>query len=99
MMGIYVVCVELLYVQLGKYPNYKKNRIFFNIGKLVIFNLMYLPALLLMPKLFFSGRIPQALLTAFIAGGQAALFLYDKAYEYFLLHIWGQMKNKLFKRR
>lgn len=99
MMGIYVVCVELLYVQLGKYRDRKKSRIFFIIGKFVIFNLMYLPALLFMPKLFFTGEIQQALLIAFIAGGQVALILYDKAYEYFLIHVWERMRNKLFKRR
>ena len=63
----------------------------------MIFNLMYIPALLLFPKLLFAGEISGKLILVFLLGGQAALFLYDKAYEYFLVQMWGQIRDKLFK--
>ena len=63
----------------------------------MIFNLMYLPALLLIPKLIFAGELSEKLILVFLLGGQAALFVYDKAYEYFLVQMWGQVREKLFK--
>ena len=66
---------------------------------LIIFNLMYLPALFLFPKLLFAGEISGILLLVFAAGGQVALFLFDQAYDYFLIRLWEQVREKLFGRR
>ena len=35
-------------------------------------------------------------LLLFAAAGQAAMYLYDKAYEYFLIHMWEKFRVKLF---
>ena len=69
------------------------------LGKLIIFNLMYLPALFLFPKLLFAGEISGILLLVFVVGGQVALFLFDQAYDYFLIRLWEQVREKLFGRR
>ena len=53
---------------------------------------------LLFPKLLFAGEIPKTMLLVFVLGGQAALFVYDRAYDYFLIHLWGQVREKLFGR-
>lgn len=95
MMGIYVLGVEFLWRFLGKHPAWKKRKVLFTAGKIVLFNIMYLPALILFPKLLFAGNIPDTMMLIFILGGQAALFIYDKAYEYFLIRVWGQVRNKL----
>lgn len=96
MMGIYVLGIEGVWQFLGKHPKLEHRKLIFQISKFVIFNVMYLPALLLMPKLFFAGEIPETMMLVFLLGGQAALFVYDKAYEYFLVRMWGQVRSKLF---
>ena len=57
MMGAYVLFVEGLYRFLGRHQNIKNPKLVFGAGKFVIFNLMYLPALFLFPKLLFAGEI------------------------------------------
>ena len=48
-------------------------------------------------KMIFAGELSEKLILVFLLGGQAALFVYDKAYEYFLVQMWGQVREKLFK--
>lgn len=96
MMGIYVLGVEYFWRFLGEHPRWKNRRLLLILGKLIIFNLMYLPALFLFPKLLFAGEISGMLLLAFAAGGQIALFLFDQAYDYFLIRLWEQVRDKLF---
>ena len=45
MMGIYVLGIEFLWYYLGKHPQWAKRKLIFQIGKFVIFNMMYLPVL------------------------------------------------------
>ena len=98
MMGAYVLFVEGLYRFLGRHQNIKNPKLIFGAGKFVIFNLMYLPALFLFPKLLFAGEISGKVMLFFLLGGQIALFLFDKAYEYFLIRRWGNWRGKLFGR-
>lgn len=98
MMGVYVLFVEGLYRFLGKHQNIKNLKLVFGAGKFVIFNIMYLPALFLFPKLLFAGEISGKVMLFFLLGGQIALFLFDKAYEYFLIRMWGNWRGKLFGR-
>ncbi len=99
MMGSYVLGVEFLWHFLGDHPGWKNRRLLLILGKLIIFNLMYLPALFLFPKLLFAGEISGILLLVFVVGGQVALFLFDQAYDYFLIRLWEQVREKLFGRR
>lgn len=96
MMGIYVLGVESLWYYIGKHSKWEKRQLVFQIGKFVIFNIMYLPVLFLFPKLLFAGEIPDTMLLILVLVGQIALFVYDKAYEYFLIRMWGQIRVKIF---
>lgn len=98
MMGIYVLAAEGLWQFLGTRPGWKRRKMILAAGKLAVFNIMYLPALWLYPGLFFAGEIPHAMLLFFVLGGQAAWFLYDRAYEYFLVQMWEQVRGKIFGR-
>lgn len=98
MMGAYVVLVEGVWRMLGKYPTIKKPKMLFAAGKFVIFNVMYIPALFLFPKLFFGGELSNMFYAAAVIGGQAALYLFDRAYEYFLIRMWENLRIKLFGR-
>lgn len=97
MMAVYVLGTEFLWRFLGGHPDWKNRKQIFMTGKFVMFNVMYLPVLLLFPKLFFAGEISERMLLVFAVGGQAALYIYDRAYEYFLIHVWGRLRDKLFK--
>lgn len=72
------------------------KKLYFNLSKVLVFNLLYLPALFIAPKLFFAGKLSDKARLILILGGQAALFIYDRAYEYFLVQIWEKLRNKLF---
>ena len=96
LMAAYVLLVEGLWQFLGKHQNVRKPELMFKAGKVLIFNLLYLPALLLFPKLLFAGTISNSLILGALAGGQIALILFDKAYEYFLIRMWGKLRIKLF---
>ncbi len=94
--GLYLVIVEYSFDKLTyvKWDN-SKRKIIFRIIKFVTFNIMYIPILLLLPELFYQGQLNKGLLAAFFFTGQVVLFIYDKAYSYFLKHIWGKIRGKL----
>lgn len=96
MMGIYVLGVEFMWYFLGLHPQWKNKKRLLTAGKILLFDLMYIPALFLFPKLLFAGDISSTMNLVFLLGGQVALFLFDKAYDYFLIQMWGQMRNRLF---
>jgi hypothetical protein len=95
-MGFYVVVYEFAYEKLT-FVNHKISRksLFWMI-KYIAFNLMYLPLLIFLPKLFFEGEISTKLILLLILAGQIALFIYDRAYQYFQTNLWGKVRNKLF---
>lgn len=93
-MGFYLLAMELSWEMLAK-TNKNKNRTFlFWIAKYSIFNIIYIPVILFLPKLIYQGSIADGLLVAFIAGGQIGLFIYDKAYNYFQRYIWGKVRSR-----
>lgn len=98
MMGAYVLLVEGVWRLIGRYPNLRKPKAVFWAGKYLIFNVLYLPALFLFPKLFFGGELSGAFYAFAVLGGQVALYIFDKAYEYFLIRMWGDWRIKLFGR-
>lgn len=96
MMGVYVLGVEGLWQLLGKQTEWKKRKLLFTAGKFLIFNVMYIPVLVLFPKLLFAGEVPNSMMLVFLLAGQVALFLYDKAYEYFLISMWSSIRERIF---
>lgn len=94
-MGLYVVCRELAWTMLDRVKK-KKNLIeVYWITKYIIFNLIYLPITIFMPKLLYQGTINTGLTILLIIGGQVALFVLDKAYDYFQASIWGKIRSHL----
>ncbi|HWT76899.1 MAG TPA: hypothetical protein VN258_19535 [Mobilitalea sp.] len=96
-MGLYLVVVEYAFDQLAKIKgnsNSRRKSLFWLI-KYLTFNVMYLPILFLLPKLIYQGNLNIKLLAVFILAGQVALFIYDKAYEYFQRSVWGKMRGYL----
>lgn len=94
-LAFYILLVEFVWEKLTNAPGGHKRKWYFWILKYVIFNCLYIPIIIFLPKLVYQGTVNVSILAALIIGGQAALFLYDKAYEYFQQAIWGKLRNRL----
>ena len=93
-MGLYIVGREFAWTMIDRAK--KKNPIvIYWVLKYVIFNLIYIPIIIFMPKLIYQGTINTGLTIMLIIGGQALLFVLDKSYDYFQVNIWGKMRSRL----
>lgn len=94
-MGLYIVLREFAFDKLT-YVKWKMNRrVLYWIIKYTVFNLMFLPMLIFLPKLIYQGEISPLIAGAVVIFGQAALLIYDMAYDYFQKSVWGKYRNKL----
>ncbi len=92
-MALYILISEFSYDKLVYIKKDRIKRQLVWLIKYIAFNIMYIPALLFLPKLFYEGDINKGLLTGFILAGQIGLFIYDKAYIYFQRYIWGKVRS------
>lgn len=96
-MGMYLFLSEYLWEKIAANQNMKYRTLTLWIGKYVVFNLIYIPALLFFQELLFVKKVEGILLIVFFLIGQIALFVYDKAYAYFQSVIWGKFRVRLLK--
>ena len=94
-MGFYIWGTEAVWRWLEQRPRYGNIRMIFWISKYVIFNIVYIPIAIAFRDLLFARAVSDALLIGVIIGGQIGLFVYDKAYEYVQVHIWGKMRGRV----
>ena len=106
-MGCYILAAEAVWKFLGKVPGssgegaeasfektVRRRRIWFWAAKYLVFNLMYLPMLLVFQKLLFGRELPALMLVGAVIAGQIGIFLYDRAYEYVQVHLWGKLRGR-----
>ena len=89
-MGIYLVLSEILWEKVAQSSKIQKKTVAVWIGKYIIFNAMFIPVLLIFPTLILAEE-------AVLIGAQAGLFVFDKAYMYFQVFIWGKLRSKVMK--
>ena len=77
----------------GKYDLGKRMRRVFWLIKYVLFNLMYIPAILLLQDILFAGKLTGKMLAVILLAGQAGLVVYDRAYEYVQGRIWTKYRR------
>lgn len=94
-MGLYIVCRELAWTLLDKAKNKRKPIIVYGLLKYIIFNMIYIPIIIFMPKFIYHGTINTGLTIVFIMGGQVGLFVFDKVYDYFQIRIWSKIRSRL----
>ncbi len=94
-MGFYIWGIEAVWRWLEKRHEMKRRNLFFWISKYVIFNIMYIPIVLVFRNLLFTRAISDMVLAGVIAAGQVGLFIYDRAYEYAQVHVWGKMRGRI----
>lgn len=93
-MGFYILIIEWSFKMLGRAPANTKRKLWFWVIKYMVFNLMFIPMVILFPKLLIARELPVQMLLLIIGVGQAGLLLYDKAYEYVQGHIWSKMRGR-----
>ncbi len=94
-MGLYILIIEFAWNQLGKAPE-RINRTVLLWGiKYSIFNLLFIPVLLLFQQILFGRQLSFFWILGVIISGQAGLWIYDRAYEYVQHHIWGRFRVRL----
>lgn len=94
-MGLYVLVSEILYDKMIFIKKVSSRVMLLWLAKYILFNLMYIPLLIFMPGLIYSGQLNPTLTVLLIIAGQAALYTYDKAYDYFQKVIWGKTRRLL----
>ena len=94
-MGLYIWGREAVWNYLERRPRIGKRQALFTAAKYVIFNLIYLPSIFLFGEILFSGKVTGLLLFGAAVAGQAALFLYDRAYDYVQTSVWGKMRGRV----
>ncbi len=96
-MGFYILAIELVWPHLGRLPeNVKRRGIFWTI-KYIVFNVIYIPAVLFFQELLFAHKLSTGIMIGLLMAGQAGLFIYDRAYEYVQRELWSKFRGRLFK--
>ena len=94
-MGLYIFVIEGAWRILVKGPGRIQKRGFFWVVKYVVFNIMYIPAVVFFRDILLSREITPVLLIGVLAAGQAGLWIYDNAYEYTQARIWPGIRRRL----
>lgn len=95
MMAFYIWATDAIWHLFCRKDPGKDWRKIFWIVKYMLFNIMYIPALLLLPRLFYEGAYSVGMTGALLLGGQIVLLVFDKAYCYFQAVIWGKLRKFL----
>ena len=94
-MGLYILLIEFFYQQIGRMDSRLHRKGIFWVVKYLIFNIMFIPILIFFQDMISGKDSSWYLFAAIAAAGQAGLFMYDRAYEYFHVHVWNKMRVHL----
>lgn len=92
-MGLYLFLSEILFQKIARTEHIKNRTRMLWIGRYVIFNVMYVPVLILVPRLFVEKEIEGVLWLAVWAAGQVGLWIFEKAHDYFQLFVWNKFRK------
>ena len=94
-MGFYIWGIEAVWRWLEKRPQYRNRRMIFWISKYVIFNIVYIPIVIAFREMLFARAVSDTMMIIVVLGGQIALFIYDRAYDYVQAHLWGKLRGRM----
>lgn len=98
-MGLYVLLYEWMWKTIADRKAMPHRNVWLWFGKMLLFNIFYVPTLFLAPKLLFVGKINGLISIFLLLVGQVAFLVYDMAYRYFQARIWGRFRGRLFQLR
>lgn len=94
-MGVYLLADEVLWEKIANSGKLKNRKATLWIGRYIIFNCIFLPVLFFFPALLFGGKTVEIVFWIALVGGEIGLFVFEKAYVYFQIFIWGRFRQKL----
>ena len=94
-MSLYIYVRELAFEKIATAPAMQRRTFVFWCIRYAVFNVMYIPTLIFLPKLIYPGKMSLWLLLIFAVAGQFVLLIYDKAYEYFQAVVWNKLRRQL----
>lgn len=94
-MGLYIWGIEAVWRLLEKHPEMMQRHKVFWVAKYVIFNIVYIPIVILFRDMLFAQVISAGIMAGVIVGGQIGLFIYDRAYDYVQIHLWGKIRGRV----
>ncbi len=97
-MGLYILLIEIAWEWMGRTvteETAEKYKRLFWVVKYVVFNVLYVPAVLLMQEFLFGRRLDMGFLAVALLAGQVGLFFYDYAYDYVQRELWGKLRGRL----
>ena len=94
-MGLYIWGIEAVWRWLEKRPDMTRRYTIFWFAKYVIFNVVYIPIVILFRDLLFARAMSDVFMLGVIAGGQIGLLIYDRAYDYVQVHLWGKIRGRV----
>lgn len=96
-MGFYIWGIEAVWKWLERHPRWEKRRMIFWIAKYVIFNIVYVPIVIVFRDLLFARSVSDIMMIIVVIGGQIGLFIYDRAYDYVQVHLWGKLRGRMIR--
>ena len=94
-MGFYSWGIEAAWRWLERHPQYRNRRMIFWISKYIIFNIVYIPIVIAFRGMLFARAVSDTMMIVVILGGQIGLFIYDRAYDYVQVHLWGKLRGRM----
>lgn len=94
-MGFYIWGIEAAWRWLERHPQYRNRRMIFWISKYIIFNIVYIPIVIAFRGMLFARAVSDTMMIVVILGGQIGLFIYDRAYDYVQVHLWGKLCGRM----
>ena len=95
MMGLYILLTEIVWEKLGKVDSVKNRKAVFCMAKYVIFNIIFLTAVLGFGEILVMHSLSTKLKIVIIISGQVGICLFDRAYCYVQLELWNKLRGKL----
>ena len=94
-MSLYIYAREFAFEKIADSRTMRHRTAVFWAIRYAVFNIMFLPRLFFLPKVFYAGTISPLIMAGLIVGAQIALFIYDKAYDYFQVTMWNRIRKSL----
>lgn len=96
-MALYILLIELIWWGIGRIVICKNRMLRFWFAKFGVFNLIYVPTVLLFGDYFFEQSASPVFIWIIVLAGQLGWLLYDRAYEYVQSQIWSKFRGRLLR--
>lgn len=96
-MGIYLWLAEILWNVIAKSEKIHHRTTVLWCGKYIIFNMIYIPLLVVVPRLLIAKKPEGTFGVIAWAAGQIGILVFDKAHTYFQIFVWNKIRKYVMK--